>query len=76
MSQNLNSVTLLKIPKDLAAAEHQAVAAHIQASDIDGTSIGYLGGAWGPEWDQDTNYDLSFLELYAGISGIEILDRG
>ena len=72
MSQNLNSVTLLKIPKDLAAAEHQAVAAHIQASDIDGISIGYLGGAWGPEWDQDTNYDLSFLELYAGISGIEI----
>jgi hypothetical protein len=66
------TVKLKKISEKLCDEEHVFVAEEIQFGKIDGISISYLGGAFGPTWSPNEDYDLSFLKYYNGIRALEV----
>lgn len=70
------TVKLKKISDKLSDEEHLSVAEEIQSGKIDGISISYLGGAFGPTWSSSADYDLNFLRHYKEIKALEIFLPG
>ena len=65
-------VKLKKIADNLSDEEHSSVADEIRQGKIDGISISYLGGAFGPTWSVGNDYGLDFLKHYSGIRALEV----
>lgn len=65
-------VKLKKIADNLSDEEHLSIADEIRQGKIDGVSLSYLGGAWGPTWDAGKDYSLDFLKHYSGIRALEV----
>jgi hypothetical protein len=59
--------TVLRIPSGLTPSEHRRAAAMLQERGIDTLQAAVMGAALGPVWDAETDYDLDFLQYYAGL---------
>jgi len=66
------SVKLKKIADNLNDEEHVSIAEEIRQGKIDGISLSHFGGAFGPTWSSEKDYDLSFLKHYSGIRALEV----
>lgn len=69
-------VKLKKISDNLSDEEHSSIADEIRQRKIDGISLSYFGGAFGPTWSAGNDYSLDFLKHYSGIRALEIFLPG
>jgi hypothetical protein len=65
-------VKLKKIADNLSDEQHSSIADEIRQGKIDGISLSYLGGAFGPTWSVGNDYSLDFLKHYSGIRALEV----
>lgn len=65
-------IKLQKIADTLTTDEHTLIAESLRQGEIDGISLSYLGGAFGPTWSADRDYSLDFLKHYSGLRALEI----
>lgn len=66
------SIKLKKIADNLTDEEHSLIAEEIRQGNIDGISLSYLGGAFGPVWPEDKEYNLGFLKHYSDTRALEV----
>lgn len=63
---------VLQISSGMTAEEHRATFSRIQREGVDGIAVTIFGSAFGPTWDAQKRYDLSFLEHYVGIRRLDL----
>jgi hypothetical protein len=71
-SHSLRTSTLLKIPAGLSAIDHLRAAEKIARDGLDGLELSCYGGAFGPVWKTDEDYDLACLRHYPGIRRLRL----
>jgi hypothetical protein len=64
--------TLLKIPANLSAAEHERASRMLEDEKLDGLELSSYGSAYGPVWDPQGSYELDFLRHYRGLRSLHV----
>ncbi|NRD20282.1 hypothetical protein HNV08_09510 [Winogradskyella eckloniae] len=64
--------TILKIQPNLNEKELIKLNSTLKLKNIDGIEISYLGGAYGPVWDKEINYNLEFIKELSNLKGLSL----
>lgn len=69
---NTKMKTLLKIKDNLNNEELSNLNNFLESENIDGIEISYLGGAFGPVWDKEKNYNLDYIEGLTNLKALSL----